>query len=69
MKNLDIKTGILLKRFLQIYLPCIPVCRVGILCIGCLNIDGTHVTANNSTNNNVVFFPVSDFKIIYNNNY
>ena len=24
--------------------------------IGCLNIDGTHVTANNSTNNNVFFF-------------
>ena len=23
--------------------------------IGCLNIHGTHVTANNSTNNNVVF--------------
>ena len=24
--------------------------------IGCLNINGTHVTANNSTNNNGVFF-------------
>ena len=25
-------------------------------CIGCLNIDGTYVTAYNSTNNNAVFF-------------
>ena len=30
---------------------------------------GTHVTANNSTNNNVVFFFVSDLKIAYYNNY
>ena len=37
--------------------------------IGCLNIDGTHVTANNSTNNNAVFFFVSDLKIVYYNNY
>ena len=29
-------------------------------CTGCLNIHGTYVTANNSTNNNVVFFFVSD---------
>ena len=29
----------------------------------------TPVTANNSTNNNVVFFFVSDMKIVYNNNY
>ena len=35
--------------------------------IGCLNIHGTHVTANNSTDNNVVFF--SDLKIVYCNNY
>ena len=33
---------------------------------GCLNIHGTHVTA---TNNNVVFFFVSDLKIVYDNNY
>ena len=32
--------------------------------IGCLNLHGTHVTANDSTNNNVVFFIVSDLKII-----
>ena len=32
--------------------------------IGCLNIHGTHVTANNSTNNNV-FFCLS--KIVYYN--
>ena len=36
--------------------------------IGCLNIHGTHVTANTSTNNNVSFF-VSDLKIVYYNNY
>ena len=36
--------------------------------IGCLNIYGTHVTANNSITNNVVFFFVSDLKILYNNN-
>ena len=36
--------------------------------IGCLNIHGTHVTANNSTNDNVFFF-VSDLKIVYYNNY
>ena len=29
----------------------------------CLNINGTHVTANNSTNNYVFFF-VSDLKIV-----
>ena len=34
---------------------------------GCLNIQGTHVTANNSTNNNVASFFVSDLKIVYNN--
>ena len=33
--------------------------------IGCLNIHGTHVTVNNYTNNNVVFFFVSDLKIVY----
>ena len=27
------------------------------------------MTANNSTNNNVVFFFVSDLKIVYDNNY
>ena len=37
--------------------------------IGWLNICGTHVTANNSTNNNVVFFIVSYLKIVYYNNY
>ena len=37
--------------------------------IWCLNIHGTHVTANNSTNDNVVFLFVSDFKIVYYNNY
>ena len=36
---------------------------------GCLNIHGTNVTTNNSTNNNVEFFFVSDFKIVYYNNY
>ena len=30
--------------------------------IGCLNMHETHLTANNSTNNNVVFFFVSDLK-------
>ena len=33
--------------------------------IGCLNIHRTPVTANNSTNNNVEFFLVSDLKIVY----
>ena len=37
--------------------------------IGCLNIHGTHVIANNSTNNDVVFFFVSDLEIVYYNNY
>ena len=35
--------------------------------IGCLNIHGTHVTANNSTNN--MFFSVSDLKIVNYNNH
>ena len=34
-----------------------------------LNIQGTHVTTNNSTNNNVGFFFASDLKIVYYNNY
>ena len=29
---------------------------------GCLNMHGTHMTANNSTNNNVVFFACFRFK-------
>ena len=33
-----------------------------------LSIDGTHVTANNSTNNKMFIF-VSDLKMIYINNY
>ena len=37
--------------------------------MGCLNIDRTHVTANNSTNTNVGFFFVSDLKIEYYKNY
>ena len=37
--------------------------------IGYLRIHGTHVTANDSTNNNVVFFFVLDLKIVYYNNY
>ena len=37
--------------------------------IGGLNIHRTHVTANNSTYDNVVFFFVSDLKIVYYNNY
>ena len=37
--------------------------------IGCVNIHGSHVTANNSNNYNVVFFFVSDLKIVYYNNY
>ena len=37
--------------------------------IGCLTLHGTHMTAINSTNNNVVFFFVSNLKMIYNNNY
>ena len=39
-------------------------------CTGCLNIHGTHVTANNSTtNNNIVFFFILDLKIESNNDY
>ena len=34
--------------------------------IECLNIHGTHVTAND---NNVVFFFILDLKIVYYNNY
>ena len=34
----------------------------------CLNIYETHVTVNNSSYNNVEFFLVSDFKIVYYNN-
>ena len=40
-----------------------------IFCIECLILCGIHVTANNSTDNNVAFFFVSDLKIVYNNNY
>ena len=32
--------------------------------VECLNIYGTHVTVNDSTNNNVEFFFVSDLKIV-----
>ena len=35
----------------------------------CLNIYGTHVTANNAANNNVVLFLISYLKIVYYNNY
>ena len=37
--------------------------------IGCLNIYKTHVIANNSTNNNGVFFFVSGLKIVYYNSF
>ena len=37
--------------------------------IGYINIHGTHETANESANNNAVFFFVSDLKIVYYNNY
>ena len=37
--------------------------------IGCLSLYGIHLTANNFTNNNVVFFFVSDLKMAYYNNY
>ena len=37
--------------------------------IGCLNTHGSHMTTTNSTNDNVVFFFVSDLKIVYYNNY
>ena len=38
--------------------------------IGCFKIHGTLVTADNTTsNNNLVFFFVSDLKIVYNNSY
>ena len=43
---------------------CVCVC----VCVWCLNIHWTHVTANNSTNNNVVLSFVSDFKTVYYNN-
>ena len=36
---------------------------------GCLNIYRTYVTAIDSNNNYVVFFFVSDLKIVYYNNY
>ena len=36
---------------------------------GCLNIHGAHVTANYSTNKNVVFVFVLDLKIVFYNNY
>ena len=34
-----------------------------------LSISGTHVTANNSTNDNIGFFFISDLKIVNYNNY
>ena len=37
--------------------------------IGCLDIHGTHVTANNSINNNIVFFSYFRFEKVYYNNY
>ena len=45
------------------------ICIYIYIYIGCLNIHGTHVTSNNSTTINVVFFFVSDWKIVYYNNY
>ena len=44
------------------------IIKNSICSIGCLNIHGNHVTANESTSNNAVFFFVSDLKIIYYNN-
>ena len=35
----------------------------------CLNIQEADVTAINSTNNDVVFFCIANFKTVYNNNY
>ena len=40
-----------------------------ITCIERLNIHVTHVTVNNSINNNNIVFFVSDLKIVYYNNY
>ena len=37
--------------------------------IGCVNIHGAHLTANTSINNNIVFFFVSELKIVYYNNH
>ena len=37
--------------------------------IGCLNIHETQMTTNNSTNNDIVFFFVSDLRIVYYDNY
>ena len=37
--------------------------------IGCLNIHGTHVTSNNSPNNNVVFIFVLVLKMVFYNGY
>ena len=39
------------------------------LSTACLNICETHVTANNSANNNGAFFFASDLKIVHYNNY
>ena len=39
------------------------------LCFSLYSSSRTNVIANNSTNNNVVFFIVSDFKIVFYNNY
>ena len=45
------------------------VCVFLSIYIACLNIYGTHVTANDLFNNNVEFFLVSDLKKVYYINY
>ena len=52
------------RKFLLILLCCTEN-KNNIPYIGCLNIHGTHVTANNSINDNVAFFFASYFKIVY----
>ena len=62
----DLWFMLLWKYLFLSYHWCLAVMR---LFIECLDIHGTHVTVNNFTNSNNVFFFVSDLKIIYYNNY
>ena len=47
----------------------LPASVEGLVNIECLNIHVTHISANKFTNKNVMFFFVSDLKIVYYNNY
>ena len=49
-----------MRKILETYL---------MILVGCINIRGTHVATNNSKTNNILFFLISELKIVYYNKY